>query len=191
VADRPEPQVTQLLDAWRRGDSHAAEELIPLVYADLRRLAAAKLRAERTTHTLQATALVHEAWLRLMQQHGAQWHNRAQFFAIAAQAMRRILVDHARKRRTAKRGAAGAPINIEDFSGVAAPMPDERLLALDSALEQLCALDARQARVVELRFFAGLSIEETAELLQMSQTTVKREWATARAWLFRAIEGDS
>jgi RNA polymerase sigma factor (TIGR02999 family) len=192
VDDSSGRQVTQLLESWQQGDSAAAEDLIPLVYAQLRSIAALRLRAERPGHTLQATALVHEAWLRLMQQHGAHWRNRGQFFAIAAQAMRRILVDYARARKAAKRGDGDEVLNVDDLASVLMhPSPDEELLALDTALEQLAALDARQSRVVELRFFGGLSVEETAEALDVSPTTVKREWATARAWLFRAVNGDS
>ena len=185
-------QLTQLLESWQQGDSSAAEDLIPLVYTQLRGIAALRLRAERPGHTLQATALVHEAWLRLMQQHGAKWRNRGQFFAIAAQAMRRILVDYARARKAAKRGDGDEVLPLDDLASVLVqPSPDDELLALDAALEQLAALDERQSRVVELRFFGGLSVEETAEALDISPTTVKREWATARAWLFRAVKGDS
>ncbi len=186
-----DPQLTRLLEAWQRGDTAAAEELVPLVYAELRRIAAAKMRAERGGHTLQPTALVHEAWLRLMKQHDSGWQNREQFFAIAAQAMRRILVDHARKRQAAKRGDADAMVDVDDVSHLlTVTLPDERLLALDEALQGLATLDARQARIIELRFFGGLSVEETASVLEISPTTVKREWATGRAWLFRAINGD-
>jgi RNA polymerase sigma factor (TIGR02999 family) len=182
-------QLTRLLEAWQQGDASAADKLVPLVYADLRRMAAMKLRGERGSHTLQPTALVHEAWLRLMQQHGAHWQNRSQFFAIAAQAMRRILVDHARKRHAAKRGDGAAPVDVDEISEVLAlPLPEERLIALDAALQDLAKLDGRQARIVELRYFGGLSVEETAEVLEISPTTVKREWATARAWLFRAVD---
>ena len=185
-----DPKLTRLLEAWRQGDSKAADELVPLVYAELRRIAAAKLRSERDGHTLQPTALVNEAWLRLMQQHGSGWENRAQFFAIAAQAMRRILVDHARKRHAAKRGDGEAPVDFEDVSHVlSVVLPDDRLLALDDALQALATLDARQARIIELRFFGGMSVEETASVVGVSPTTVKREWATGRAWLFREMEG--
>jgi RNA polymerase sigma factor (TIGR02999 family) len=162
------------------------------VYAELRRIARMKLGGERSGHTLQATALVHEAWLRLMQQHGTGWQNRAQFYAIAAQAMRRILVDHARRREAAKRGAGESMADVDELSDVlASPVPDEQLVALDAALETLAALDERQAKVVELRFFGGLTVEETGEVLSLSPTTVKREWATARLWLFRAIQQKS
>jgi|SRR5712691_2497289 len=188
----PEPadeRITQLLRSWQQGNAQSGEELVPLVYAELRKMARIRLGAERRGHTLQPTALVHEAWLRLMQQNGASWRNRAQFFAIAAQAMRRILVDHARRRQTNKRGAGEAPIQIDDLEDVLiSPVPDEQMLALDAALERLGAMDDRQARIVELRFFVGLSVEETGEVLALSATTIKREWATARAWLFREIE---
>jgi RNA polymerase sigma factor (TIGR02999 family) len=184
-------QLTQLLEAWRKGDSDAADKLVPLVYAELRRMAASKLRSERGAHTLQPTALVHEAWLRLMQQHDSGWQNREQFFAIAAQAMRRILVDHARKRHAGKRGDGVAAVDIDEVSRIlAVTLPDERLLALDDALQRLTILDERQARIIELRFFGGLSVEETASVLAISPTTVKREWATGRAWLFRTMHGD-
>ena len=181
-------QVTLLLEAWRNGDARAADQLVPLVYAHLRRIAAVKMRHEEGGHTLQPTALVHEAWLRLSQQHESGWQNRAQFFAIAAQAMRRVLVDHARKRQAVKRGDGEAPVDLDDVSRVVVMrLPDERLIALDDALQELATLDERQARIVELRFFGGLSVDETANVLAVSPTTIKREWATARAWLFRAI----
>ena len=184
-----EPHVTGLLLAWQQGDARAADELVPLVYAHLRSIAANRLHAERDGHTLQPTALVHEAWLRLMRQHGITWQNRSQFYAIAAQIMRRILVDHARRRLASKRGGGAVMLDVDELAeALASPMPDDRLVALNAALEQLSALDERQARVVELRFFGGLSVEETADVLTLSPTTVKREWATARAWLFRAVQ---
>ena len=185
----PGEQLTRLLEAWQQGQHGAADELVTLVYAELRRMAKARLRDERPGHTLQATALVHEAWMRLMNQHGASWQNRAQFFAVAAQAMRRILVDHARKRSAVKRGDGTSSVDIDALAHVlSAPLPDDRLLALDAALETLAAFDPRQARIVELRFFGGLSVEEAADILGVSPTTVKREWSTARAWLFRAVQ---
>jgi RNA polymerase sigma factor (TIGR02999 family) len=185
-------RITQLLQSWQQGDAQSGEEVVPLVYAELRRIARIRLSAERSSHTLQPTALVHEAWLRLMQQHGARWQNRSQFFAIAAQAMRRILVDHARRRHSHKRNAGEVPVTLDAVEElVASPVPDEEMLALDSALEQLTTLDQRQARVVELRFFGGLSIDETAQVLDLSATTVKREWTTARAWLYREIQRQS
>ncbi len=184
-------ELTHLLKAWQHGEDGAATALVPRVYAELRTIAAARLRRERGDHTLQPTALVHEAWLRLMRQQGADWQNRAQFFAIAAQMMRRILVDHARRRQAAKRGDGARAVDVHELAdSLASPLPDDRLLALNDALDRLVVLDARQARVVELRFFAGLSVEETADLLDLSSTTVKREWATARAWLFREIQLD-
>jgi RNA polymerase sigma factor (TIGR02999 family) len=192
MAAAPDPQLTRLLEAWQKGDSGAADKLVPLVYKELRRIAASKLRSEREGHTLQPTALVHEAWLRLMQQHDSGWQSREQFFAIAAQAMRRILVDHARKRHAAKRGDGEAPVDVDEVSQIlTVTLPDDRLLALDDALKDLAALDVRQARIIELRFFGGLSVEETASVLAISPTTVKREWATGRAWLFRAMHGDA
>jgi len=185
-------RITQLLQSWQKGDVQSGEDVVPLVYAELRRIARMRLSAERAGHTLQPTALVHEAWLRLMQQHGANWQNRAQFFAIAAQAMRRILVDHARRRHSNKRNAGEVPLTLESVEdSIASPVPDQEMLALDAALEQLSSLDPRQARIVELRFFGGLSIEEAATVLDLSPTTVKREWATARAWLFREIQREN
>jgi RNA polymerase sigma factor (TIGR02999 family) len=185
----PGERLTQLLQSWQQGDTRSGEELVPLVYAELRKMARIRLSAERGTHTLQPTALVHEAWLRLMQQHGARWQNREQFFAIAAQAMRRILVDHARRRQADKRGGGEVPVQIDDFDGVLiSPVPDEQMVALDAALERLAALDDRQAKIVELRFFGGLSIVETGVVLALSPATIKREWATARVWLFREIQ---
>jgi RNA polymerase sigma factor (TIGR02999 family) len=183
-------RITQLLQSWQQGNAQSGEDVVPLVDAELRRIARIRLSAERNGHTLQPTALVNEAWLRLMQQHGAHWQNRAQFFAIAAQAMRRILVDHARRRHSGKRNSGEAPIALDAVEDiVASPVPDQEMLALDAALDRLTTLDARQARVVELRFFGGLSIEETAGVLDLSPTTVKREWSTARAWLYREIQG--
>ena len=181
-------RVTTLLRDWQAGKASAAEELVPLVYAELRRLAARRLSHERQHHTLQATALVNEAWLKLVDQRGA-WQSRTHFFAIAAQAMRRILVDHARQRHAEKRGGEADHVPVDSVPTLLpSPMPDERLLALDEALTRLAALDPRQAAVVELRFFAGLSVEDTAEVLGVSGMTVKREWAAARAWLFAAVE---
>ncbi len=189
MVEAPDPHLTRLLQAWQQGDAPAGEQLVPLVYAELRRIARQKLGAERGGHTLQPTALVHEAWLRLMQQHGADWQNRSQFFAIATQAMRRILVDHARRRQAIKRGAGERMEDVDELADVlASPVPDGQLVALDAALAQLAQMDERQAKVVELRFFGGLSVEETARILGLSPTTVKREWATARLWLMRAIQ---
>jgi RNA polymerase sigma factor (TIGR02999 family) len=166
------------------------EEMFPLVYAELRRIAARKLRSERDGHTLCTTALVHEAWLELTKLTRIEWQNRAQFLAVAAQAMRRILIDYAVARRRQKRGG-GVPIESldhEDAFAVAEIRGDE-LVALDEALDRLMAMNARQGRIVECRFYGGMSIEETAEALAVSPATVKREWATARAWLNRELRG--
>lgn len=179
-------QITILLEQWGQGNQQALEQLMPLVYSELHRLASQYLRRERPDHTLQSTALVNEAYLKLVGQHSIRWQNRAQFFGIAAQLIRRILVDHARSRHAEKRGASAPKLSIEDVTE-SAPARDLDLMALDDALEDLAKIDARQSRVVELRFFAGLSVEETAEVLQMSPATVKREWTTAKAWLFRQL----
>ena len=179
-------RVSKLLLNWGQGDQGAREALIPLVYDELRRLARRYLRRERPDHTLQSAALVNEAYLRLIRQEHPQWQNRAHFFGVAAQLMRHILVDHARNRAAAKRGA-GAPRLALD-PDIALPQErDVDLIALDDALNQLAALDPQQSRLVELRFFGGLSIEETSVVLGVSPATVKREWATARAWLQREM----
>ena len=183
VGVSPEP-VTALLKRWRQGDSAALEKLVPLVYSELRRIAARQLRRERPNHTLQPTALVHEVYLKLVDQHRIEWQNRAQFFGIAAQLIRRILVDHVRNRRTAKRGGGTLTVALDD--AVSEPARENiDLVKLDDALLSLAAKDEQQSRVVELRFFGGLSIEETAEVLRISPSTVKRDWATAKAWLYR------
>jgi RNA polymerase sigma factor (TIGR02999 family) len=183
-------QVSKLLENWRDGDEGAREALIPLVYDELRRLARRHLRRERPDHTLQSAALVNEAYLRLIRQEQPQWQNRAHFFGVAAQLMRHILVDHARNRAAAKRGA-GAPRLTLDPEYALPQGRDVDLVALDDALNQLAALDPQQSRVVELRFFGGLSIEETSIVLGISPATVKREWATARAWLRREMKNKS
>jgi RNA polymerase sigma factor (TIGR02999 family) len=179
-------QITTLLEQWGGGDQQALARLTPLVYTELHRLASRYLRRERQGHTLQSTALVNEAYLKLVGQHSIHWQNRAHFFGIAAQLIRRILVDYARTRMAEKRGASATKLSIEDVPESAAAR-DVDLVALDDALEDLAKIDARQSRVVELRFFAGLSVEETAEVMQMSPATVKREWSVAKAWLFRQI----
>jgi len=177
--------LTELLLASQAGAPGAVDRLMPLVYDELKVLAAGYLRAERADHTLQTTGLVHEAYLKLVDQRRTTWQNRAHFFGIAAQAMRRILVDHARRRRARKRDA-GRPITLDDE--VAGSLPDsDEVLAVDEALERLAALDPRQARLVELRYFAGLSIEQTAESLEISPATVKRDWLSAKAWLQREL----
>jgi RNA polymerase sigma-70 factor, ECF subfamily len=174
----PAPAVTTLLRAWAQGDETAGERLFPILYAELRRQAARYLRRERRAHTLQPSALVNEAYLRLAGVPEFDWHSRAQFFAIAARVMRQVLVDHARRRRAAKR--AGCHVTLADADAAVAPLD---LLDLESALDELAVLDARQAQVVELRFFGGLDVEEVAGVLGLSARTVKREWSTARAWL--------
>ncbi len=178
--------VTRLLADWSKGDDQALEQLAPLVYDELRRLAGRYLRRERVNHTLQSTALVHEAYLRLIDQNRVQWQNRAHFFGVAAQMIRRILVDHARSHQAAKRGSGVARLSLDEALDASAPR-DLDLVALDDALETLTRMDPQQSRIIELRYFAGLSIEETAEVLGVSPATVKREWASARAWLFREL----
>ena len=180
--------VTALLVRWRDGSAEAGDELMAKVQGELRRIAASYLRRERGGHTLQPTAVVNEAYIRLVPQRSVQWENRAHFYGIAARMMRRVLVDHARKRKAAKRdGLADEPITI---SGVPAPAPgiDEvDVLALHEALSALAALDARQAEIVEMRYFAGLTIEEIADVMKISAATVKREWTTAKLWLRRRM----
>lgn len=185
-AEQNDHRVTELLLDWSEGDHESRERLMDLVYQELRRIAGAQLRGERRDHTLQATALVNEAYLRLIDQTRVQWRNRAHFFGIAAQLMRRILVDHARRQRAAKRGGGATvlAINEEVAAGIER---DFDLVALDDALAQLYAFDARAAQLVELRFFGGLTIEEASEVMKLSPATIKREWRTARAWLHREI----
>ena len=193
MTDSSRPDVTGLLQQWSQGDRDALEILMPLVYGELRAVAARSLKLERPDHTLQPTALVHEAYLRLVGQNRVAWQNRAHFFGIAAQMMRRILVDHARKKKTAKRGAATYRVELSGQEGHAPADRDPEILDLDEALKGLEALDPRQARIVELRFFGGLTIEETAEVAGISPATVKREWETARAFLRHQLDsgGDS
>jgi RNA polymerase sigma factor (TIGR02999 family) len=178
--------VTELLVRWRGGDQAALDALMPLVYDELRRLAQHYLRRERADHTLQSTALVHEAYVRLVGQDSPPWQSRAHFFGIAARLMRQILVEHARAHHAAKRGGHSFKLTLED----AAALPqaaDVDLVALDDALRKLSEQDPRQSRIVELRFFAGLTIEDSAEVLEISRATVAREWTVARAWLYREI----
>jgi RNA polymerase sigma factor (TIGR02999 family) len=182
MADEPEHNVTRLLDDLSAGKEAAFDELLPLVYRELRRCAASYLRRERQNHTLQPTALVNEAFLKLVEQRNVRWQNRAHFFGVAAQAMRRILIDHARTHGRVKRGGAAPQVTLDEAMLVAESRSID-LLALNQALERLTALDERQARVVELKFFGGLSVEETAEVLNISPATVKREWSMAKAWL--------
>lgn len=178
--------VTALLVEWRRGDEDALARLIPLVYQELRRLANYFMRGERQEHTLQATALVHEVYLRLVDKKEIDWQDRAHFFAIGAQVMRRMLVDHARAHRAAKRGGNEIKLALNEAIGIAR-QPDVELTALDDALQSLAKFDARKSKIVELRFFGGLNVEETAEVVGISTATVKREWRMAKAWLFGEI----
>jgi RNA polymerase sigma factor (TIGR02999 family) len=185
VPESPPQPVSVLVARWRAGDQEALQALIPLVYEELRRIARYHLRQERPDHTLQSTALVHEAYLRLMKQRPAEVENRAHFLAVASQLMRQILVDHARKHRAVKRGA-GLKLELTQAMNLQ-KAPNVDLIALDNALNELARLDPQQSRIVEMRFFGGLSIEDTAEVIGVSRTTVKREWATARAWLRREV----
>lgn len=190
--------VTELLRAWGAGDAQASEVVAPLVYEELRRQAGLVLRREKEGHTLQTTALVHEAWLRLDAQRDTEWESRTQFYAVAARMMRRILVDHARRRQSLKRGAAPAQVTLDAIDrerhahGASSPSQSSLdpvdLLALDDALARLAELDAQKARLVELRYFAGLSMPEVAEALGVSLATAGREWAIARMWLRRELE---
>lgn len=186
MASSPGP-VTRLLLAWTNGNRAALEELIPVVYPELRRIAARYLRRERTGHTLQPKALVHEAYLKLVDQERAAWQNRAQFFGVAAQLMRRILVDHAREHAAAKRGGGARAVTLVDMI---AGSPDRGIdvIALDEALTRLTTIYPEQGRLVELRYFGGLTIEETAEVMGLSPATVKRQWAVARAWLLTQLD---
>jgi RNA polymerase sigma factor (TIGR02999 family) len=181
--------ITALLLAWGEGDEPARTRLVEAVYGELRRVAQRQLRRERPGHSFTPTALVHEAYLKLVDQRRVRWQNRAHFFAIAAHVMRRVLVDHARARATAKRDR-GLTIALEGVE-VGTPPPDVDLLALDAALDRLGQLDVRQSRLVELRFFGGLTVEETAAVLDVAPITVKRDWVLARAWLFRELSGQT
>jgi len=186
------PDVTALLSELAQGDQEAAGKLIPLVYDELKRLARSYMRRERDDHTLQTTALVHEAYLKLVRQQAANWQSRSHFFGIAAQLMRRILIDYARGRLREKRGGAKVVLPLNEAL-VFSPEHSEELIRLDEALERLSKLDARQSRIVELRFFGGLSVEETSEFLGVSPKTVKRDWAVAKVWLhgeLRRSDGD-
>ena len=187
MTQRPEPReaVTALLLEWRQGDKGALDRLVPLVYEELRRVARARLKADRG-HSLQTTALVHEAYFRLVDLDRMTFNSRTHFFAVAARLMRQILVDHARKRLSGKRGGGLAIVGLDEVSP-AAKTTGVDVLALDEALDQLTSVDARLCQVVELRFFAGLNIDETAEALDVSTATVERDWVTAKAWLFQRL----
>lgn len=179
-------EVTELLIRWSNGDRAALDRLMPLIYDELHRLAHRYMRREHPGHTLQTTALVNEVYLRLVDQTKVQWHNRAHFFGIAANLMRQILIQHARRRHAAKRGGARPSVSLEDAVGLSEePVVD--LVALDQALTRLDALDPQKSRIVELRFFGGLTVDETAEVLGLSPRTVKREWRVAKAWLYNQL----
>lgn len=183
----PSPEeVTQLLRNWHNGDQSALDKLMPLIYDELHRMARRYMRRERTGHTLQTSALVNEAYLRLAGQRNIEWQSRAHFFAVAAQVMRRLLVDYARGRKYTKRGGDRLQVTLDETAGAFEGQPAE-VLALHEALEKLAAVDQRKSRLVELRYFGGMSVEETAEVLGVSGVTVKREWLKAKAWLYREI----
>lgn len=182
--------VTAFLADWSRGNPSALQQLLPLVYAELRRIAARQLRNERVGHTLQPTALVHEAYLRLVDQRQVDWQNRAHFFGVAAQVMRRILVDHARRHTAGKRGKGVRCVSVDDAPELAAS-DEVPILALDHALDRLAKVDSELARIVELRAFGGLTIEEAAHVLKVSPSTAKRDWRTAKAWLNRELGSEA
>ena len=182
VTDEPQPDITQLLQRMGASGGEGLDQLLDVVYAELRRQAARYLRRERKNHTLQPTALVNEAFMKLVDQRSVQWQNRAHFFGVAAQAMRRIVIDHARTRQRVKRGGVQEAVTLDEAM-IAAESRSIDVLALDQAVNRLAVLDERQAKIVELRYFAGLSVEETAEVTALSPATIKREWAMARAWL--------
>jgi RNA polymerase sigma-70 factor, ECF subfamily len=186
MATRSPQGITRLLERWSQGDEEALDQLMPLVYDELHRLAGAYLRRERRDHTLQPTALVNEAYLKLVRQRNIQWQNRAQFFGVAAQLMRRILVDHARANYADKRGGDRVNVSLKNI-GAFGTQPTADVLALHDVLNRLAEIDPDQSRIVELRFFGGLTIEEAAEVMQVSHTTVEREWKIAKAWLKREL----
>ena len=190
VVSSPPGDVTHLLLAWSSGDRDALEDLIPVVYGELRRIAGRYFRHERPGHTLQATGLVHEAYLKLVDQQRVRWQNRAQFYGVAAQLMRRILVDHARMHGAAKRGGGVTPVTLVDAAGASPPRGVD-VIALDEALTRLTDQYPEQGRLVELRYFGGLTIEETGEAMGISPATVKRQWTVARAWLLRDLKGEA
>lgn len=183
-------EVTRILTAIERGEAKSTDELMPVVYEELRRLAAHKMAAEAAGHTLQPTALVHEAWLKLVDSPSQSWQNRAHFFGAAAEAMRRLLVAHARRKKTQRRGEDATHLDVEEVE-IASPVPDAELLALNEALDRFAALEPRQAELVKLRYFIGLTIEEAAEVLGVSEATAKRWWSYARAWLFEELRPDA
>ncbi|MGH9752174.1 MAG: sigma-70 family RNA polymerase sigma factor [Blastocatellia bacterium] len=185
--NKPPPiEITERLIAWGAGDRAAFDQLLPVVYQELRRIAGNYLRQENPGHTLQPTALVHEAWLRLIDQTRVNWRNRAQFFGVAAQLMRRILVDHAKTKHREKRGGDAVKLSLDDVINLSRERAAD-ILALDDALDELTRIDGRKSRVVELRYFGGFSVEETAQILEVSPETVMRDWKMAKAWLYQQI----
>jgi RNA polymerase sigma factor (TIGR02999 family) len=187
VSTKEPTPVTQLLKAWGKGDHHAFDELMPIVLAELRRIARNQMGNERQNHTLQPTALVNEAYLRLIDIRQVQWQNRAHFFAMASRLMRRVLVDFARSRQYQKRGGGAVQVELDEAIALA-PQPGDDVIALDEALQKLAAVDARKSQVVEMRFFGGMSVEETAEALHVSVDTVMRDWKAAKIWLSKALK---
>jgi len=183
-------EITRILTAIEQGDARSTDELLPLVYQELRRLAAHKMANEPAGHTLQPTALVHEAWLKLVDSPNQSWQNRAHFFGAAAEAMRRILIARARRKQTQRRGARAEHLDVDELE-IASPAPDDQLLALNEALDRFAGLEPQQAELVKLRYFVGLKIEEAAEVLGVSKATANRWWAYARAWLFQETRADS
>ena len=183
-------EITRILTAIEQGDARSTDELLPLVYQELRRLAAHKMANERTGHTLQPTALVHEVWLKLVDSPNQSWQNRAHFFGAAAEAMRRILIARARRKQTQRRGARAEHLDVDALE-IASPAPDDQLLALNDALDRFAGLEPQQAELVKLRYFVGLKTAEAAEVLGVSEATAKRWWAYARAWLFHETRADS
>ncbi len=182
----PQQNVTELLLSWSNGNKEALDKILPIVYEELRKQASRYLRRERAGHTLQTTALIHEAYIRLVDQRNVRWQNRAHFFGISAQMMRRILVDHARAKGRAKRGGSEIRVSL-DGANLIAKGTELDIVALDEALERLEQIDLQQSKIVELRFFSGLTVEETAEVLKISPATVKRDWSMAKAWLHREV----
>jgi len=182
-------EITHLLLKWSNGDSTALDQLVPMVYPELRRIARRYMGRENSHHTLQTSALINEAYMRLVDQQDVEWQDRAHFFAVSAQVMRHILIDHARRHRYGKRGGGAAHIALDDVTVIKQERAEE-FIALDDALNRLAEIDERKSRIVELRFFGGLTVEETAEVMKLSPITVKREWRAARAWLFREISGN-
>jgi RNA polymerase sigma factor (TIGR02999 family) len=186
----PPNEITERLIAWGAGDRSAFDQLLPIVYQELRRMAGSYLRQENPGHTLQPTALVHEAWLRLIDQARVDWRNRGQFFGVAAQMMRRILVDHAKSKHREKRGGDAARLSLDEVINLSHERAAD-LLSLDDALDELTRVDERKGRVVELRYFGGFSVEETARILEVSPETVMRDWKVAKAWLYQQIKREA